>query len=74
MAVPENERDLRIPMVMMAYWTSVQGSTCCTPFYLIFGQEESLLAGVMFCLPSSPMQVNTYMLKTCGFTWSRLIK
>ena len=62
MAASENERDwdLHIPMVMMAYRTSVQESTGCTPFYLMFGREGHLPADVMFRLPSSPMQVNKY--------------
>ena len=62
MAASENERDwdLHIPMVMMAYRTSVQESTGCTPFYLMFGREGRLPADVMFRLPSSPMQVNKY--------------
>ena len=56
MAASENERDwdLHIPMVMMAYRTSVQESTRCTPFYLMFGREGRLPADVMFRLPSSP--------------------
>ena len=62
MAASENERDwdLHIPMVMMAYRTSVQESTGCTPFYLMIGREGRLPADVMFRLPSSPMQVNKY--------------
>ena len=62
MAASENERDwdLHIPMVMMAYRTSVQESIGCTPFYLMFGREGRLPADVMFRLPSSPMQVNKY--------------
>ena len=62
MAASENERDwdLHIPMVMMAYRTSVQESTGCTPFYLMLGREGRLPADVMFRLPSSPMQVNKY--------------
>ena len=62
MAASENERDwdLHIPMVMMAYRTSVQESTGCTPFYLMFGREGRLPADVMFRLPSSPMQVIKY--------------
>ena len=41
MAASENERDwdLHIPMVMMAYRTSVQESIGCTPLYLMFGRE-----------------------------------
>ena len=60
MVASENERDwdLRIPMVMMAYRTSVQESTGCTLISLMFGREERLPADVMFRLPSSPLQVN----------------
>ena len=62
MAASENEHDwdLHIPKVMMAYRTSVQESTGCTPFYLMFRREARLPADVMFRLPSSPLQVNKY--------------
>ena len=62
MAASENKRDwdLHIPIVMMANRTSVQESTGCTPFYLMFGQEVRLPADEMFRLPSSPLQVNKY--------------
>ena len=65
-AASENEHDwdLRLPLVMMAYRTSVQESTGCTPFYLMFGREICLPADVMFGLPpaSAPQQVNQYAL------------
>ena len=49
---------------LMAYRTSVQESTGCTPFYLKFGREVRLPADVMFGLPpvSTPQQVNKYAL------------
>ena len=65
-AASENEHDwdLHLPLVMMAYRTSVQESTGCTPFYLMFGREICLPADVMFGLPpaSAPQQVNQYAL------------
>ena len=65
-AAAENERewDLRLPLLMLAYRTSTQESTGCTPFYLMFGREARLPADVMFGLPpnSSPQQVNQYAL------------
>ena len=52
-AAVENERDwdLRVPLLMLAYRTSTQESTGCTPFYLMFGREARLPADVMFGLP-----------------------
>ncbi|KAL5494279.1 hypothetical protein EMCRGX_G015577 [Ephydatia muelleri] len=65
-AASENEQewDLHILMVMLAYRTSVQESTGCTPFYLMFGREARLPADVMYGLPpsSNPIQVNHYAL------------
>ena len=60
----EHEWDLHLPMVMLAYRTSVQESTGCTPFYLMFGREARLPADVMYGLPPSttPAQVNQYAL------------
>ena len=48
--------------VMLAYRTSVQESTGCTPYYLLFGREARLPVDVMFGLPPSvPLQqVNQY--------------
>ena len=65
-AAVENERDwdLRVPLLMLAYRTSTQESTGCTPFYLMFGREARLPADVMFGLPPNfpPQQVNQYAL------------
>ena len=65
-AAAENERDwdLHVPLLMVAYRTSMQESTGCTPFYLMFGREARHPADVMFGLPpnSIPQQVNQYAL------------
>eukprot|EP00731_Ephydatia_muelleri_P019115 Em0011g1155a len=65
-AAVENERDwdLRVLLLMLAYRTSTQESTGCTPFYLMFGREARLPADVMFGLPLNfpPQQVNQYAL------------
>ena len=58
----ERNWDLCLPTVMLAYRTSVQESTGCTPYYLLFGREAGLPVDVMFGLPPSvPLQqVNQY--------------
>ena len=43
--------DLQLPLVMMAYRTSVQESTKATPFSLMFGREARLPIDVMFGTP-----------------------
>eukprot|EP00731_Ephydatia_muelleri_P005922 Em0003g170a len=80
-AAVENERDwdLHVPLLMLAYRTSTQESTRCTPFYLMFGREARLPADVMSGLPPNfpPQQVNEYALDLrtrlegawCGITW-----
>jgi len=47
----EQDWDLQLPLVMMAYWTSVQESTQATPFSLMFGREARLPIDVMFGTP-----------------------
>ena len=69
-AAAENERDwdLHVPLLTLAYRTSMQESTGCTPFYLMFGREARLPADVVFGLPpnSIPQQVNQYALDLRG--------
>ena len=49
---------------MVAYKTSMQESTGCTPIYFMFGREARLPADVIFGIPpnSIPQQVNQYAL------------
>ena len=47
----EDSWDLMLPMVMLAYRTSVQETTGATPYSLMFGREASLPADVMFGTP-----------------------
>ena len=47
----EQDWDLHLPLVMMAYRTSVQESTGATPFSLMFGREARLPIDVMFGPP-----------------------
>ena len=56
LAASENgqEWDLHLLMVMLAYCTSVQESTGCTPFYMMFGLE-ALPADDMYGLPRLPL-------------------
>ena len=58
----EQNWDLCIPTVMLAYRTSVQESTGCTPYFLLFGREARLPVDVMFGLPPSvtPQPVHQY--------------
>ena len=54
MATRQDEQnwDLHLPLVMLAYRTSVQESTGCTPFELVFGREARLPVDVMYGFPS----------------------
>ena len=57
----EHDWDLQVPLVMMAYRTSVQESTGATPFSLMFGREARLPIDVIFGpppgeKPASPSQ------------------
>ena len=66
MATRQDEQnwDLHLPLVMLAYRTSVQESTGCTPFELVLGREARLPVDVMYGLPpqTSPTEVNQYAL------------
>ena len=54
--------DSYIPLLMFAYRTSVQESTGCTPYQLVFGREVRLPIDVMFGLPphDPPTEINKY--------------
>ena len=43
--------DLKLPLIMLAYRTSVQETTGASPFSLLFGREARLPVDVMFGLP-----------------------
>ena len=60
----EHNWDLHLPLMMLVYRTSVQESTGCTPFELVFGREARLQVDVMYGLPpqTSPTEVNQYAL------------
>ena len=47
----EQEWDLRLPVVMLAYRSSVQETTGATPFSLMFGREVRLPIDLMFDTP-----------------------
>ena len=44
--------DLMLPLIMLAYWTSVQETTGASPFSLLFGREARLPIDKMFGLPT----------------------
>ena len=53
--------DSYLPLLMFAYRTSVQESTGCTPYQLVFGREVRLPIDVMFGLPPHyPTELNKY--------------
>ena len=54
MAVQQDEHgwDLLLPLVMLAYRTSVQETTGTTPFSLMFGHESRLPEDIMFGIPA----------------------
>jgi len=56
--------DLRLPLIMLAYRTSVQETTGASPFSLMFGREARLPIDVMFGLPTGqiPTSPNQYAL------------
>ena len=60
----EHNWDLHLPLVILVYCTSVQESTGCTPFELVFGREARLPVDVMYGLPpqTSPKEANQYAL------------
>ena len=47
----EHNWDLHLLLVMLVYRTSVQESTGCTPFELVFGRDARLPVDVMYGLP-----------------------
>ena len=52
-AVGEDEKscDLQLPLLLLAYKTSVLDTTGTSPFELIYGREVHLPEDVMFALP-----------------------
>lgn len=57
--------DLHLPLLMLAYRTSVQESNGYTPFQLVFGRDVRLPIDVMVGLPphSSPTELHKYALE-----------
>ncbi|KAL5502410.1 hypothetical protein EMCRGX_G009180 [Ephydatia muelleri] len=67
MATRQDEQnwDLHLPLVMLAYRTNVQESTGCTPLNMhVFGREARLPVDDMYGLPpqTSPTEVNQFAL------------
>ncbi len=55
--------DLQLPLLMMAYRTSVQETTGETPFSLMFGREAKLPVDIMFGqTPDQKLSTNEYVL------------
>ena len=63
-AANEDDWDLVLPSIMLAYWTSVHSTTKHTPFQLMFGREAKLPVDVIFEAPTpSPLCTSQYVLK-----------
>ena len=54
----ERDWDLQLPLIMMAYRTSIQESIGATPFSLMFGREAHLPNDVMFGMPPGEESVS----------------
>ena len=54
----EHDWDLQVPLMIIAYRTSVQESTGATPFSLMFGKEVHLPIDVMFGMPPGEESVS----------------
>ncbi len=54
-AVDQDQRswDLQLPLLMLAYRTSMQETTRATPFFLMFGRHAKLPIDIEFNLPTS---------------------
>ena len=54
----EHDWDCQLPLVMMAYRTSINESTGATPYYLMFGREARLPIDVIFGIPPGEVAVS----------------
>ena len=57
--VPEDTWGKELPMLMLAYRSSVQESTPFTPYRLMFGQEVQLPVGIMFGGGLTPVKTHS---------------
>jgi len=57
--VPQDTWDDELPMLMLAYRSSVQESTRFTPYRLMFGREVQLPVYIVFGGGHAPGQKNT---------------